>query len=58
LAKHEFRNVSNAHIKAFDGIIKAPPEPKRKTMITLLLGLVASSMYAWWHRRQSASKQA
>jgi len=27
-------------------------------MTTLLVGLIGSSIYAWWHRRQIAAKKA
>jgi hypothetical protein len=56
LDEREFQNMSYAHIKWLDGGIKPPVSKRKYPMITLLIGLLASTIYAWWHRRQGVPK--
>lgn len=53
--EHEFENASDAHIKPFNGNGN-PPLIRRRTMITMIICLLGSSIFAWWHRRQAAHK--
>jgi len=46
--------MSNAHIIAFKDGIKLPSQTRRRTMITLLIGLAASAIYGWWNHRRVA----
>ena len=58
LSEREFNNVSDARIYASQRRGIKPPPNWRCTMITLLVGLIASSIAAWWHRRQTTAEKA
>jgi hypothetical protein len=50
--------MSNTRINPLIGGIKPRLRDGDITMITLLVGLLASSIWAWWQRRRNASKEA
>jgi hypothetical protein len=53
--KREFKNASFTHIMRASIARQGAAAMWRKAMITLLVGLVASAIYAWRRNRKSSS---
>ena len=56
--EREFRNVSVAHINTFIDGRKRRLSEGEIDMITLLVGLLGSALYAWWGHHKGTSTRA
>jgi hypothetical protein len=56
--EREYQNVSFAHINSFIDGRKRRLSEGETDMITLLVGLLGSALYAWWSHRKGTSTRA